>query len=144
MNLVQVKEHPRFVELFAKADAVVLAFPLYTDMMPGIVKAFVEALEPLCGREHNPPLGFIIQSGFPEAVHMRALEAYLEKLTHRLGCHYLGTALRGGGEVVQVVPHFFIKGFIDNIRNLGRGFGRTGSLTRGSSLGLREPRSNRL
>ncbi len=131
VNLVQVKEHARFVDLFAKADAVVMAFPLYTDMMPGIVKAFIESLEPLCGRKDNPAFGFIIQSGFPEAVHMRALEAYLEKLSRRLGCRYLGTALRGGGEVIQTVPHQFIKGFIDNIRALGSGFGMTGTFDAG-------------
>jgi len=126
VDLVREEEHARLVDLFAKADAVIFAFPLYTDMMPGIVKSFIESLQPLCGKQGNPALGFIIQSGFPEAVHLRALEAYLEKLSRRLGCRFLGTALRGGGEVLQSVPPFFIRGFINNVRALGRGFGSTG------------------
>ncbi len=125
-HLAKVKEQERFVELFTGADAVILAFPLYTDMMPGIVKAFFESLEPLCGREGNPPIGFIIQSGFPESVHMRELESYLEKLSRRLGCRYLGTALKGGGEGIQSQPRFLTGGFLDAMSELGRGFGRTG------------------
>ena len=127
-HLSKVKEQERFVELFTGADAVILAFPLYTDMMPGIVKAFFESLEPLCGREGNPPIGFIIQSGFPESVHMRALESYLEKLSRRLGCRYLGTVLRGGVEGMRTQPAFVIRGLLSSIRELGRGLGRTGEL----------------
>ena len=42
------------VQAFADAECVWLGFPLYTDGMPGIVKTFIEALEPLKGREDNP------------------------------------------------------------------------------------------
>jgi len=129
-NLVRVKEHRHYVELFQQADAVVMAFPLYTDMMPGIVKAFIEELEPLCGREGNPALGFIIQSGFPESVHLRALEAYLEKLTRRLGCRYVGTALRGGGGSVRSMPSFMVKELVENVHALGRSLGETGEFDR--------------
>ena len=125
-HLAKVKEQERFVESFAGAAAVILAFPLYTDMMPGIVKAFIEALEPVCGREGNPRIGFIIQCGFPESVQLRALESYLEKLSRRLGCRYLGTALKGGGEGIQVQPRFVARGFLDGMSQLGREFGRTG------------------
>jgi len=54
--------------------------------MPGIVKVFIESLEPLCSREGNPDVGFIVQSGFPEAIHSRYVEKYLEKPSLRLGC----------------------------------------------------------
>ena len=125
-HLAKVKEQERFVESFTGADAVILAFPLYTDMMPGIVKAFIESLEPLCSREGNPPIGFIIQCGFPESVHLRALESYLEKLSRRLGCRYLGTALKGGGQGIQSPLRFMTGGFLDAMSKLGREFGRTG------------------
>ena len=127
-HLAKVKEQERFVELFTGADAVILAFPLYTDMMPGIAKVFFESIEPLCGREDNPPIGFIIQCGFPESVHLRALESYLEKLSRRLGCRYLGTVVRGGGEGLQVQPGFVTRGLLSSFRELGRGFGSTGEL----------------
>ena len=126
VNLVEVREHARFMELFARADGVIWAMPVYADMMPAIDKLFMERLEPLCGRQGNPALGFIVQGGFPEAMQMRALEAYLEKLSRRLGCRYLGTALRGSGETLRVMPRFMIKGFIEGAIRLGREFGRTG------------------
>lgn len=126
VHLNRVSQHRHYAELFATADAVVMAFPLYTDMMPGVVKAFIDELEPLCGHDYNPALGFIIQSGFPEAVQLRALEAYLEKLSRRLGCRYLGTALKGGGEGIQSRPRFTIRDWLKNVRAIGRSLGVSG------------------
>ena len=37
--LNRVKDRDRFVNSFQEAEYVLLAFPLYTDCMPGIVKA---------------------------------------------------------------------------------------------------------
>lgn len=102
--LRRIKETEQFVRAFAEAEAVLLAFPLYTDAMPGIVKAFIEALAPLCGRENNPAIGFLVQSGFPEAVHSRYVQRYLEKLAARLGCRYMGTIVKGGGEGARWMP----------------------------------------
>jgi hypothetical protein len=96
--LQRVKDAEQFVQAFANAECVLLAFPLYTDAMPGIVKAFIESLAPYLGREDNPPIGFLVQSGFPEATHSRHVERYLRRLAARLGCPYLGTIVRGGGE----------------------------------------------
>ncbi|MFC2009289.1 NAD(P)H-dependent oxidoreductase [Chloroflexota bacterium] len=126
-NLARVKEHRHYVELFQQADVVIMAFPLYIDMMPGVVKAFIEELEPLCGRESNPALGCIIQCGFPESVDLRALEAYLEKLSRRLGCLNLGTALRAGGGSVRDMPAFMVRGFTKSMHALGRSLGKTGN-----------------
>ena len=50
------------MDAFEKAECVLLGFPLYTDAMPGIVKAFIDRLEPFIGRKHNPPIGFLVQS----------------------------------------------------------------------------------
>ena len=97
-HLVRQNALDSYRDAFASAEAVLLGFPLYTDAMPAIVKAFIEALSPLRGREDNPPVGFLVQSGFPEAVHSRHLERYLAKLAGRLGSSYLGTIVKGGGE----------------------------------------------
>jgi len=102
--LVDTDDIQEHVKAFKHSEYVILAFPLYTDVMPGLVKKFIEALEPVCGNAHIKGLGFIVQSGFPEPVHMRAVEAYLEKLTRRIGCPYLGTVVRGGVEGVRVMP----------------------------------------
>ncbi|MBE9593710.1 MAG: NAD(P)H-dependent oxidoreductase [Proteobacteria bacterium] len=58
--LNRVKDSDAFIKLFREAEQVLLAFPLYTDAMPAIAKTFIESLEPLCGREGNPDIGFIL------------------------------------------------------------------------------------
>ncbi len=89
---------------YAEADVVMLGMPLYTDAMPAIVKSWIERLEPRVGVSGNPPIGFLVQSGFMEALHSRPLERYLAKLAKRLGGGYAGTIVRGEGEALQVMP----------------------------------------
>ncbi|MCI0513756.1 NAD(P)H-dependent oxidoreductase [candidate division KSB1 bacterium] len=115
-------DQAKFVELFRQAEMVLLIFPLYTDAMPGIVKLFIESLAPLVGRAENPPIGFIIHSGFPEAIHCRALERYLEKLARRLGCPYLGTVIKGGTEGIQIQPPRMTRKLFTAFQQLGRYF----------------------
>ncbi len=120
LNRTKDLEHQ--VEMFAKAEHVILAFPLYTDAMPGIVKHFIEALEPLRGRPENPSLGFIVQSGFPEPAHSRYVERYLVKLASRLGCAYHGTAVRGGVEGCQMQPGWMTKKLFNGFYLLGKNY----------------------
>jgi len=129
--LVRVKDRESFINLFREAEHVLLAFPLYDDAMPAIVKTFIESLEPLCRREGNPDIGFIVQSGFPEAIHSRYVERYLEKLAARLGCKYKGTVIKGGGESVRgqavgAMPGFINKGLYKSFYKLGESFGEKG------------------
>ena len=102
--LVRVKESDNFVKLFQEAEQVLLAFPLYWDAMPAIVKVFIESLEPLCGREGNPDIGFMVQGGFPEAIHSHYVERYLEKLAGRLGWRYKGPVIKVMGDIVRSDP----------------------------------------
>ena len=89
------------VRAFSEAERILLAFPLYTDAMPGLVKAFIDELEPLCAREANPPSAFLVHSGFPEGAHSRRVERYLERLADRLKQPYLGTIVKGNSEGVR-------------------------------------------
>ena len=108
LHLVRRVEFERAVAAFAGADVVMLSTPLYTDAMPALVKAYIEALAPCVEVARaggaNPRLAFLVQGGFPEAAHSRPLERYLEKLALRLGSHYAGTIVRGGGEALQAMP----------------------------------------
>jgi NAD(P)H-dependent FMN reductase len=124
--LNHVKDGDRFVESFRDAEHVLLAFPLYHDSVPAIVKTFIESLEPLCGRAGNPSIGFLVQSGFPEAVQSRAVERYLEKLARRLGCRYVGTLIKGNANRIEEQPGMMKKKVFTSFRELGRGFGETG------------------
>jgi len=127
-HLIQIKQTEQFVQAFSEAECAWLGFPLYTDAMPGAVKHFIEALEPLVGRKNNPPLGFIVQSGFPEGLHSRYIERYLEKLAARLGSPYLGTILKGNGEGVRLMPPKATHSLFENLQSLGAGFAKEGEL----------------
>jgi hypothetical protein len=121
-------EQKRFRDAFSAADSVLVAYPLYTDAMPGIVKQFIETLEPLCGVQDNKPaLGFLVQSGFMEAAHSRYVERYHIALARRLGCTYLGTIIRGGVEGIQMRPEKMSRRLFSLLEELGRIFGSSGT-----------------
>lgn len=124
--LNQVKKTEEHVEIFQQADHVILIFPLYTDAMPGIVKHFIEALKPECGRAGNPTLGFIIQSGFPEPVHSHYVARYMDKLAKRLGCWHTGTVIRGGVEGIRIQPGWMTKKTTQSFYELGIEYAKTG------------------
>jgi hypothetical protein len=148
--LQRVREQDRFLEAFRQADCVLLAYPLYVDAMPGLVKEFIETLGPLAaagprrgdgghpdgghpdgGRWHGtrrPALGFLVQSGFPEACHSRPVERYNRKLAERLGCRYFGTIVKGGVEGIQVKPPWMTRRLYERFYDLGETFGRSGEL----------------
>ena len=127
-HLIYVRQTDQFVKAFSEAECAWLGFPLYTDAMPGSVKHFIEALEPLVRRKHNPPLGFLVQSGFPEGLHMRYIERYLEKLAARLGSPYLGTIVKGSGEGVRIMPPQATQALFNQLQTLGAGIARVGRL----------------
>jgi len=116
----------KLVEMFKDANNIILAFPLYTDCMPGIVKSFIDSLKSLCGKQNNPSIGFLVQSGFPEAYHSRFVERYLEKLAKRLNCRYIGCIVKGGIEGIRVMPHFMTKKIFNSFYELGKAYGKSG------------------
>lgn len=121
LHLARRVDFQRAVEAFSQADVVLLGMPLYTDAMPALVKAYIEALAPLAASHgvDNPTLAFLVQSGFPEALHSRPLERYLEKLARRLGSPYAGTIVRGMGEALQSMPEEANKKLWARLRALG-------------------------
>lgn len=125
--LTNEKNHQRAVEMFGSAEAVLLAFPLYVDSMPAVTKSFIEKLESYCGRPGNPGMAYLVQGGFPEAVHSRAVERYLDRLSRRLGCRYLGTAVKGGIEGIRTMPPRMTRGRLRRFHELGAAFGRDGA-----------------
>ena len=127
-HLNRVKSQDTSAQIFAKAECVLLGFPLYTDAMPAIVKTFIEKLKPLRGRKDNPPIGFLVQSGFPEALHSRYVERYLEKLAKRLHVPYLGTIIKGSGEGVRMMPENANRKLFQALQGLGRSLTQQGQL----------------
>jgi hypothetical protein len=133
------KDAENAARAFGEAESVLLAFPLYTDAMPGMVKAFIEALEPFRGGKGNPAMGFIVQSGFPEAEHGRHLERYLEKLTVRLRSRYIGTIVKGGIEGIQVKPPGMTRKLYARFETMGRVFGESGQFDAALARRLAKP-----
>jgi hypothetical protein len=138
-HLIRVKSSAEFVQAFADAECAWLGFPLYTDAMPGVVKHFIDALEPLVERKNNPPLGFLVQSGFPEGLHSRYIERYLEKLAARLGSPYLGAIVRGNGEGVRLMPPEANRSLFEGLHSLGAGLAAKGRLDAGILAKLAHP-----
>ena len=128
IHLNRTRESGRWLDSVADAECVWLGFPLYTDAMPGLVKGFIEHLEPLVGRASNPPIGFLVQSGFPESAHSRYVERYLARLAHRLKAPYLGTIVKGGGEGVRLMPETTNRKLFTALQSLGRGLATEGRL----------------
>ena len=119
LHVAHDADFARAVEAFGRADVALLGMPLYTDSMPALVKTFIEALAPYVGRPGNPRLGFLVQSGFSEALHSRPVERYFQKLARRLGCEYAGTIVRGGGEALQSMPEDASRRLWGRLRLLG-------------------------
>lgn len=113
------KEKSKPVALLEESDLAIIAFPLYTDAMPGIVKEFFEMLDPSTFNNKKLKLGFIIQSGFPEANHSVYLQRYLDKLATRLGVKYLGTIIKGGVEGIKIQPGWMTR-YLDLFHEQGQ------------------------
>lgn len=109
---------------YINSEYIIIGFPLYTDSMPGIVKFFIESLQ-----HHSFPdrkkIGFVVQSGFPEAIHSVYVERYLEKLSERLNAEYLGTIIKGGCEGIKLQPPIMTKKLFQAFYNLGEHFSST-------------------
>lgn len=123
------KDRARLVRMFEDCDAAMLAFPLYTDTTPAVVKEFIESLQPLCSRPGNPALGYCVISGFPEAVHTQGVQRYLEKLAAMLGCRYIGTITKGNAEGVRWGSEKGNAALFEAFRRFGRDLAQSGSFS---------------
>jgi len=88
-----------WAEAFKSEKHVMLFMPIYVHAMPSHVMGFIEKLQVSKGS-----ISFFVQSGFPESSQSHYLEAYFEQLALRLGRTYIGTAIKGQVEGLQVRP----------------------------------------
>jgi hypothetical protein len=126
IHLAGKNKREQYEKQFIEAEMVLLIFPLYTDAMPGIVKAYIENIAQLDFPKPKK-LGYIVQSGFPEALQSTFLARYLEKWTRRLKCEYLGTVIRGGVEGIQIMPPMMTKKLFQQFHKLGEAFAENGA-----------------
>lgn len=129
----------KLVGMVKDANNVILAFPLYTSCMPGTVKSFIDSLKPLCERQDNPSIGFVVQGGLPEAYQSRFVERYLEKLAKRLNCQYVGCAVKGGIEGTRILPSFMATKVFNKYYELGKIYGTSGKFDEESLKRIAKP-----
>jgi hypothetical protein len=108
--------------------------------MPAIVKEYFERLAEVDKTEiKSKKIGFIVQSGFPEVIHSVAVEHYLEKLTKRLQCEYLGTVIKGSVEGIQAMPPFMTRKLFKQFKKLGEYFAENTAFSPETMKTLRNP-----
>jgi NAD(P)H-dependent FMN reductase len=130
------------VQAFLDADEVVFAFPLYTDSMPGMVKAFLEAVA-LADRARlrGKRIAFVIQSGFPEGIHTEALGSYLARVCERLTFVHLGTLRKGGVEGIRMMPPKAVDKIQVSFVHAGQELGAKGNFSPELIRTMAEPRT---
>jgi multimeric flavodoxin WrbA len=111
---------------FFMSEYVLLVLPMYFSSMPSRVKEFIEELEGADRGGFCQHLGFIVQYGFPEAIHAEALEKYFGNLSKRLNSLYLGTIIVGGSDGIDREAGFFIPKFFKGMKEMGGYFGQNG------------------
>ena len=62
-DIQTITDESNVQDIFLSTEYVLLAFPLFTDAMPGRVKQFIELLRPISqhSREANPTLLFLVR-----------------------------------------------------------------------------------
>lgn len=122
--LSDYKKHDEFISQMDNYDTHIFVLPLYVHAMPSIVMSIIEKLdeEKLKGKN----IGFVIQSGFPEASQSYYLRAYFGLLSIRLGANYIGTAIRGGVEGMRMKPENANKKLFMEFMELGKSLIVTG------------------
>lgn len=116
------------LDQFNNYDTFLWAFPMYTDAMPGTVKAFWEDLTDTYEKMEGKKFFFLVQMGFPEASQANMLVSYLKWFTRHVGAFYGGTIVRGGVEGIQIQPMWMKKKLLDNLEQLGYILGVQGQL----------------
>ncbi len=123
--LIKEKYLEEQVQHFKAAKNILLAFPLYVDSVPGVVKQFIESIGNYDSRDVN--IWFFVHSGFPEAIHCEGLIRYLELLTKRWKMNYKGVLLKPGTEQVRMRPLKKNEQLFEDFETLGRNFAQNAS-----------------
>jgi multimeric flavodoxin WrbA len=120
------------------ADETVIAFPLYTDSVPGMVKALIESWDglPLKGKR----VAWIAQSGFPESIQLETTARYLVRLSERLGMVLCGALVKGGIEGIRIMPEKMTRKIKAAFVEAGRDLARDGRFSPDLIARLARPR----
>lgn len=124
--LIQEKHLDEQVSQFREQENILLAFPLYVDSVPGVVKQFIETIGNFDGSGKN--IWFFVHSGFPEGIHCEGLIRFLELLVKRWKMNSMGIILKPGTEQVRMRAHQKNMNLFNDFELLGKSLARTGQL----------------
>lgn len=106
---------------FNENKNILIALPLFVECVPGLMMEFLETLVP---KTESTQISYILQGGFAEGSQLRCGEAYLEKLTHELGCKYGGTLVKGNNFMLRFMDEMQVEKETDGYREMGKIFDR--------------------
>ncbi len=119
-------KYENLIEMVENGELFYIIFPLYVDSMPGMVKEFIDILEPLRGKLKGKKFIYHIHCGFPEEIHLYGLKKYLVLLTKMLNGQLIGVITSGGSEGSRFFPDKYK--FFLNLEELGKIYRETGKL----------------
>lgn len=135
--LIQEKNLIKQVDNFKSAHNIFIAFPLYVDSVPGIVKAFFEEIGNFNGQNKN--ILFLVQSGFPEAIQSAGVKKYLENLCKRWNINCLGILIKPAVEGIQVMPHWMTKKLFVLMNDFGKQLALNGKINQNNIEQMAKP-----
>lgn len=125
LHLFRQRELAAQTEAFLAAEEVAIVFPLYTDSVPGILKAFIDGLaEADPAKLRGKRLAWVVHCGFPESAHIVPVAAWLHRLSTRLGFVDFGVAMRSGSTPLNLIPTSGKSKAAGLYRRLGEDLGR--------------------
>jgi multimeric flavodoxin WrbA len=124
--LIVEKDIEKQIQHFKTAENILLAFPLYVDSVPGMVKSFIEKIGNFDGTGRN--IFFLVHSGFPEGIQSEGVIRYLELLVKRWNMTYMGAILKPGSEGIRMRPNSRNKKLFMKFELLGSELAKTEAL----------------
>ena len=115
-----IKKYDENLKKLESCDFFIFIFPLYTDSMPGISKAFIEKMELIKNVFSEKSIVFIIHSGFPESSQSKTAKKYVQYFSKLMNMNYMGCVLMGGSEALQAAPDKYFGKKVNAFKKLGK------------------------
>lgn len=121
-SITQHQTHRDF-ESLAKADAVIIVFPLYIFCLPGILMRFLEDYYHYAVEHNNscsPKIYAVVNCGFPEpGINLEAVRV-IKSFSRHIHAHFrFGILIGGGGMLLEAKDASFMK---KNFHHLNQAF----------------------
>jgi multimeric flavodoxin WrbA len=148
----------KLLSKFMASDIVVLATPLYTDVVTGVMKDFMDRLIPLLDphfekdekgeyrhrKRYNkyPKIVVISNCGLPEQSHFQVLSLLSKRIARNMHSEVIAEIYRGGGEILKqkmLILRPFINRYKKLLRNASREIVENSRLSKETISKLEKP-----